>query len=237
MQSIFSCLKGQFYERAISYGSLIKLIVNLGNWREPTSGCESSGAPMLQAEYDEVVRSMRTRQDVGTCAVASGGRLAYETLLAVYEQAYIGRMARSSYLAKKHGKQFVARFEHGQSLLDVAEWINLSPCMVARRFLELKLNAGRQGVSRMLRKPELIQDERIRKAVEDCLRSDEHAGPYVDRRHAVVGLEYEFILMEKLRNLGLEFETESDLRARGAVKTPDILLAYLWPLTDVWSAG
>jgi CDAN1-interacting nuclease 1 len=180
---------------------------------------------MLQAEYDEVVRSMLTRQDVGTCAAASEGQPACETLLAVYEQASVGQMARSSYLAKEHGKQFVERFERGQSLLDVAEWIKLSPCMVARCFLELKLNAGRQGVSSMLRKPELIQDERIRKAVGDCLRSDEHAGPYLDRGRAVVGVEYEFILMGKLRNLGLEFETESDLRARGADRTPDVLLS------------
>jgi hypothetical protein len=120
---------------------------------------------MLQSEYNQVSRSMRTREDVSTCAVASGGRHAYETLLAVYEQSYMRQMARSFYLAKRHGGDFVRRFNGGDSLLDIAEWINLSPCMVARRFLELELGAGRQGVTRLLRKPELIENERVREAV------------------------------------------------------------------------
>jgi CDAN1-interacting nuclease 1 len=180
---------------------------------------------MLQSEYNIVSRSMRTREDVSACAVAFGGRHAYETLLAVYEQSYMRQMARSFHLTKRHGEDFVRRFNSGDSLLDVAEWINLSPCMVARRFLELEMGAGRQGVTRMLRKPELIGDERVREAVQECLRSDEHAGPYVDRQRVVVGLEYEFILLDKLRNLGLEFETERDLRARDTFKTPDVLLS------------
>ena len=38
------------------------------------------------------------------------------------------------------------------------------------------------------------------------------------------GLEYEFILQEKLRNLEIPFLNEDDMRERGYPKTPDIKL-------------
>jgi CDAN1-interacting nuclease 1 len=180
---------------------------------------------MLQADYDAVCPTLRSRDDVAAVSAASHGLHAYETLLCVYEQAYTRQMSRSSYLAKRHGAEFCTRFDQGHSLLDVAEWINLSPCMVARRFLELRLGASRHALTTMLRNPDSIGDSRIRREVKDCVASDEHGGPYVDRQRAVIGLEYEYILMERLRSLGLQFETEIDLRARGTYKTPDVLLS------------
>jgi CDAN1-interacting nuclease 1 len=136
------------------------------------------------------------------------------------------QQVRPSHLAKRHGAEFVQRFERGDSLLDVAEWVNLSPCMVARRFLELHLSVGRQQITKMLRDPARhIADARVREQVAACVQSDEHGGPFMDRQRAVTGLEYEFLLMERLRNLGLQFETERDLRARGTHKTPDVLLS------------
>jgi CDAN1-interacting nuclease 1 len=178
---------------------------------------------MLQSEYDALIPRLRTREDVA--AAAAAGPYAYETLQALYEQAYMRQQIRSAHLAKRHGAEFVRRFDRGMSLVDVAEWVNLSPCMVARRFLELKLGVGRQAVTRMLREPgKWIEDVRVREAVVECVESDEHAGPFMDRQRAVVGVEGEFVLMERLRNVGLEFETEADLRARGTHKTPDVLL-------------
>jgi CDAN1-interacting nuclease 1 len=180
---------------------------------------------MLQAEYDAICPRLRSREDVAAASAASGGRHSYETLLSVYGQAYIRQMARSNHIAKRHGDEFCRRYDRGDSLLDVAEWINLSPCTVARRFLEIRLGAGRTALTKMLRNSASIPDERIRREVQECVENDEHGGPYMDRQRGVIGLEYEFILMEKLRSLGLQFETESDLRARGTFKTPDVLLS------------
>ena len=41
----------------------------------------------------------------------------------------------------------------------------------------------------------------------------------------MVGLEYEFILHEKLTALGIPFKSEEDLRREGSHKTPDVLLS------------
>lgn len=179
---------------------------------------------MRRSEWEALVRRLRQRADVAALARERAGAHAYETLLAVYLQAYTRQMARTAYLARQHGARLVARFDAGESLLDVAEWLNLAPCMVARRVLELKLGASRQRVTRLLREPALIEDERLREEVVLCVDSDEHAGPRTDRLRTVMGLEYEFRLIDMVKNLGLQFETENDLRARGCHKTPDVLL-------------
>lgn len=178
---------------------------------------------MLQSEYDTLVRSLRSREDV--VAAAAAGPHALETLLSVYAQAYVRQTIRRAHLAKRHGDKFVRSFDRGGSLLDAAEEVNLSPTMVARRFLELKLGASRSAVTLMLREPaSRIADPRVRAAVVECVENDEHHGPLMDRQRGVAGVEGEFVLVERLRNLGLQFETEHDLRARGTHKTPDVLL-------------
>ena len=48
--------------------------------------------------------------------------------------------------------------------------------------------------------------------------------PATERSRREAGLEYERILEEALRDIGAEFETETDLRAEGASRTPDVRL-------------
>ena len=60
--------------------------------------------------------------------------------------------------------------------------------------------------------------------VRNALDSDPMYGPRSDRERHNVGLEYELLLEETLRDMGVPFETEDDLRRRGAAKTPDVLL-------------
>lgn len=180
---------------------------------------------MLQSEYEALCSTLNCRDDVLHAAIDFKGKYSYDTILAIFDQFYMRQMWKSSYLAKEHGHEFLERYDRGHSLLDIAEWINLTPCMVARRFLELRLKSSRQAIARMLRDPEkFISESRIKKEVSACVQNDNLAGPFMDRQRAVLGQEYEFMLLEKLRNIGLQFETETDLRARGTHKTPDILL-------------
>lgn len=52
--------------------------------------------------------------------------------------------------------------------------------------------------------------------VAECIESDAYCSPLADRVRHNVGLEYEFILIEKLRNRQLVFESEDVLRYVGA---------------------
>lgn len=50
-------------------------------------------------------------------------------------------------------------------------------------------------------------------------------GPRQDRERHNVGIEYELLLEQTLRSMGIPFETEEELRARGTARTPDVLLS------------
>lgn len=174
-------------------------------------------------EWKRLSVRLRSSADVGAYAKESD-KYSYETLSYIHQQLYARQMAKSYFLLGKHGQRLVDQFKAGESLLDIAEWINLSPTMVARRILELYCKWNRKQITEALRDPSRITDERLREDVRICIDCDEYSGPHVDRIRNVVGLEYELRLIDELRNLRLEFETEQDLRNRGCHKTPDILL-------------
>ena len=61
--------------------------------------------------------------------------------------------------------------------------------------------------------------------VANAVESDPFCGPHVDAVKRLAGLEYEALLGQKLRALGVPFLTEDALRMRGEAKTPDALLS------------
>ena len=55
--------------------------------------------------------------------------------------------------------------------------------------------------------------------------ADRECGPGPDRVRHTIGLEYEFVLEQKLHNLGIPFKTEAELKgSKDMHKTPDALL-------------
>eukprot|EP00948_MAST-09A_sp_MAST-9A-sp1_P003886 g3886.t1 len=70
----------------------------------------------------------------------------------------------------------------------------------------------------------LIPDPRLRREIAECREYDLQSSPYSDAYRLSKGNEYERILQQTLRRLGIVFETEDDARKRGISKTPDILL-------------
>lgn len=175
-------------------------------------------------EYSTLRNALTSRICVASMARSGDVEHSYEVLLGLYFQQGLGRTMKQAWLVREKSQEFVARFNNGEKLVDIAKRYRLSACAVARGFLGSHFGVAKAAVTKMLRTPSMIEDSRIRQEVVDCTEVDEMTGPYVDRARTVMGVEYEFILMEKLRNLGLEFETEDDLRARGTHKTPDVLL-------------
>lgn len=178
---------------------------------------------MLLSEWEDLKSKLKSNADVTTFA-KENNTYSYETLITAYQQIYSRRMAAKYYLTKQFGRSFVARFDAGKSLMDIADWIDLSPVMIVRRVLELKLKIQRKKITALLRDPSKIKDERLRKDVQICISCDDYSGPGIDRIRNVLGLEFELLLIEHLRNIRVEFESEQDLRDRGCHKTPDILL-------------
>lgn len=178
---------------------------------------------MRMSEWIELRDRLRCMGDVSDYA-KTDNTYSFETLSSVYQQLLARQMMKSFYLVKECGLQFVERYDAGHSLMEIAEWISLSPTMVARRVLELKGGITRKTITGLLRNPAQIKDKRLRNEVQVCVDCDAYSGPHIDRVRNVIGLEYELRLIEELRNLRLEFELEADLRKRGCHKTPDVLL-------------
>lgn len=174
-------------------------------------------------EWEQLRDRLRSVADVSALA-RQPNHYNFETLSYIHQQLYSRQMAKTFYLAIKHGDTFVTRFKNGHSLLDIAEWVNLSPTMVARRVLELHSGLNRQQVTRALKDVSRIKDKRLREEVSWCIECDASSGPHVDRIRTVIGVEYELKLFDELANLRVEFECEQQLRDRGCHKTPDVLL-------------
>jgi hypothetical protein len=71
----------------------------------------------------------------------------------------------------------------------------------------------------------LIPLSRLSVEVREAVNSDPMYGPRSDKERHNVGIEYELLLEHTLKNMGIPFETEEQLRKRGTAKTPDVLLS------------
>lgn len=72
---------------------------------------------------------------------------------------------------------------------------------------------------------DLIPLSRLSLEVREAVDSDPIYGPRSDKERHNIGIEYELLLEYTLKNMGIPFETEEQLRKRGTAKTPDVLLS------------
>ena len=179
------------------------------------------------SSYVAAASSLATVGDVDRLARDASLGLSYEALLAILARKVDHDVKRDIGHHRKPdvAAEHVRRYLRGESLLDLAASAALPPTMLARVVLEshLGLRKGRE-VGQLLRNPQLLSDERLRREVEVCLEADPFCGPHVDMARRLAGLEYEELLAQKLRAMSVPFLAEDELRTRGDAKTPDALL-------------
>ena len=196
---------------------------------------------MLVKAYDALVKELSSIDDVARLASPT---VSYNTLTSIFSQAYSEFVRRTAHEHKNRAGEYFARYEGGEDIVSIAEDVNIAPVLLARKILLLHLqqeaaraqaardggadaplvNSTRRHVSACIKDPSLIRDERLRNEIVECNRADEFYAPAADRIKQSIGMEYEFILMEKLRLLGVPFVPEEELRALGYPKTPDVKL-------------
>lgn len=177
---------------------------------------------MLMHEWCRLREEIRSKDDLTRIAIANP-RYSYDTLRALFEQLYVRHLSRNFYLVRQHGAELVNKYRNGMSIVAISDWIGLSPVIVARRIMELTLKIDRRKLNSFLRNPSEIPDAHLADQVRTCVRLDDCNGPNVDRIRNTVGAEYEHLLLDFVRNLRIEFETEDELRVRHSYKTPDVL--------------
>lgn len=172
--------------------------------------------------------ALSTLADVERLARDRAGGSSYEALLSLLARKVDTNVKRdiSQHRHPDAAVTYVLRYLKGESLIDLAATVSLPPTMLARVVLESHLGLRRgKEVGQLLRNPQLIiDDERLRLEVERCVDADSFCGPHVDTARRISGVEYEELLAQKLRAMGVPFLTEDELRFRGDAKTPDALL-------------
>ncbi|KAL3672236.1 hypothetical protein V7S43_002897 [Phytophthora oleae] len=141
-------------------------------------------------------------------------------------------------------RKYVARMDKGESMVQIARSVGFPACMLARLLLDAKYGWNKTTISNFLK--EAMKDEteleadasqtpnrrglsaeeytRLIRELRECIDDDVIGSPLADRIRHNMGVEYEYLLLETLRNRQLVFESEDMLREKGLSKTPDVRL-------------
>ncbi|MES1906959.1 MAG: hypothetical protein MHM6MM_000170 [Cercozoa sp. M6MM] len=119
--------------------------------------------------------------------------------------------------------RLLRRWQAGATLMEMARENRVPPVSMVRVFLKTQ-GVQRKTITRLLKEPRLIGNERMRREVVACLKLDPANGPEGDAIRAEIGVQYERRLESLLGDLGLPFRSEEDLRRAGLAKTPDVVL-------------
>jgi hypothetical protein len=188
---------------------------------------------MDEAEFDRI------------CSLDAFPRAA-DTLLSVPEETFWVikrqlqhrqfRQALRLHRQDKALRKYAARMASGESMCSIAQSVDLAPCMMARLLLDARFGWSKTTISNVFKEAMQADDTatanrrglseeefaRVRQDVKECIDQDVHCSPLADRIRHNMGLEYEYLLLESLRNRQLVFESEDMLREKGLSKTPDV---------------
>jgi CDAN1-interacting nuclease 1 len=225
--------------------------------------------------YVQAYEQLNTVADARRLAEDGVIGLSYDTLQCILAQKLLARSKSGMRQHRDAARQYVERFQAGETLIAIAESVGLAPTQLARLVLEDYLGARKgKEAGALLKDPRGIAEERLREQVAMAVEFDPYNGPYVDRvracapapsrpgypftrdpssrqspltltlphcpraacsNHACtalaaqvkrcIGLEYEYVLEQKLAAHDIPFFNEGELRERGDAKTPDALLS------------
>ncbi|KAF1332590.1 Zinc finger, c2h2, partial [Globisporangium splendens] len=132
-----------------------------------------------------------------------------------------------------------------ETIYEIAMSVDFSPCMMARVLLEAKYGWSKTTISNFFKEAFSEGDEdgggnarkepnrrglsereysQLLLEVRECIDRDKYCSPLADRIRHNMGVEYEYLLLEKLRSRKLVYESEDVLREKGLSKTPDVRL-------------
>ena len=175
--------------------------------------------------------------------------LSLDALFSIYGQEFSRKLRQTHGKFVRSIESLEKRYLHGEDVFDIAMNVDFPACQLMRLIIESVLKVNHKSVGKMLKHPydgnafpsEVPEDSRAmtsglnsnkgKKLIErlkvDCERVvawDFGASPATERSRREAGLEYEKILEDALTDIGAQFETETDLRAEGASRTPDVRL-------------
>jgi len=175
---------------------------------------------MKQSEYKGLYDHLATVEDIDFLAENFG--YDKELLLVIYTQRVVRDTTRRFYRVKDQAKKMAWSWQQGSSFVELARRFDFPPILAALMILEQR-KVNRKTFWKMLSDLDRVQDRRLRKDLADACKVDIVYSPEGTARQYARGRWGESKLGAWLKERGLEYRTEKDLRAEYD-KTPDVLL-------------
>ena len=178
--------------------------------------------------------------------------VSYDAVASIYSQYCVVRLKQAYGVHRRQEKldEHCKRWRGGESLVEISEELDFPSCSLGRLLLPLLTACTSSGngnqntrltATKVLNDPECLlfaeEEEDTRMGKKDmsflkrlvidlkaCIARDHISSPLISSVKRAVGLEYEALLHRVLTSAGIAYESESQLRKKGATKTPDALL-------------
>ncbi len=151
----------------------------------------------------------------------------YDSFISLRNQLIVRKLKTESKLMESKMKRIITRINRGDSLHFISKELSFSSYKLAKLFLEYYFQKS-FPIQLFLENPSMISNEILREDLLNCISKDSVCSLEHSLLSECCGREYEDILIDKLHNLCLCFETEQELRNKGRSKTPDVL--FLIPM-------
>jgi hypothetical protein len=175
---------------------------------------------MDHATYARLYESLASYDDVRRIAHAE--HRDEELLFVIHTHRVTRDATRRFYVVKRQLPRLVGQWKHGRSILDIAgEW-RYPPVLMGQQMLG-ELGIPRKKVWQVFLRPDAAPDARIKEEVEALLAADMIYSPRGMELQRERGRKGEERLERWLKQHGIGYRTEKDLRGKYA-KTPDALL-------------
>ena len=193
--------------------------------------------------YEEVVNEIfklkKRRDECVECLKQKFPSVSLGTFSSIYSQIYQRKTKKD--FPKHHRKTTIAKYvqqyhisiankEHEGFVYRLAESVDFPPTLIARIILEEvfkdnpNLKVTKAFISQCMKKPEEIPDKILSQEVGICIQNDQLCGPIIESMKHEIGLKYEKVLHDCLKQRDILYYHEDVLRKEGYDKTPDFKL-------------
>ncbi|GKY96048.1 hypothetical protein MPSEU_000565000 [Mayamaea pseudoterrestris] len=165
----------------------------------------------------------------------------HKSLVSFVRNCMVPHIKRTSPKVKANLSKYIEQYIQGRTILSLAKEANYSPHLFSRYLVEALTQFKSKKLTDALRNPEVhlvdanvfqekyrlsqITSNRLAREVLEAQQADPLHGPRAEVQRHMLGIEFECVLEYQLRQIGIGFDTEDQLRKIGTSRTPDVLLA------------
>jgi len=176
---------------------------------------------MDRAEYEFIFRRLNSEKDIDSLHKKAG--YSKDLLYNILAKKIVRNTLKFYYPIKHKIDYYYGQWHRGESISKIAEELNFSPILFASFILQKK-GVPRKVFNEMLREPSKIQDPRLKKELDQCVKEDFIYSPWAYDIQKKNGIDGEKKAADWLDKKGIKYMTENDNKAVGHHrKTPDFL--------------